>query len=334
MNLKYNTNNIILFEPTVSILKNALLINYKKVGTRFFGKVASWPKGTIEYKQQVDFRVVSENEFCINTKDKLNPICEYPKLDYLFNKNYIFSQFDLREYLGYDTDTEGFVEFNNSIELLRYLNVKTYNELFFENKERDIVFIIRNPIKRILSGITQIIMYTIGELYNNEILRNELKFYTHLQDSNIKNVIRYCNQFAEIGSDSKLEIESLNKIYEFILFKKWDLIFGDIHTENYLHNYIEWIYNIKNKSRIKIVDLEYCSSNKALNFFSNLKGDDSLKELWKEVYEHTETNKVFYNMFLEFIINKREYPLWDFLKSEFNHYNSLIESPYYVDLKD
>lgn len=41
--ISYNFDNII-FEPTISILKNALLINYKKVGTRYFNEISSYPK--------------------------------------------------------------------------------------------------------------------------------------------------------------------------------------------------------------------------------------------------------------------------------------------------
>lgn len=326
-----------IFEPTVSILKNALLINYKKVGTRYFNQLSSFPNDVDTYRKQIDLQII--DRLHIDTSEHIH---EYSKINYRFGNSYhVITPFDLNKYFHYDNDLSFFGDFNTSLEFLNYLNCSSYNELFFENKDRDIVFIIRNPLKRILTGISQIITVNTGMLYNDIGLRNELKFYTKLEDSNIENVMKYCN-LSDSDLYSKLEIDSVFKIFEFITFKKWDWILEDIHTENYLQNYIEWIHNVKDKSRVKVIDLEHCRSKKSFEFFSNLRGDSELTKVWEEFDRYQESNKLLYNKFLELFQFKNfksnqddiKNPITNYLRNEFKMYEALINSPYYLDLKD
>ena len=42
------------FEPTINLFKNALVFNYKKVGTRFFREIVSYPHNINKQNKQLD----------------------------------------------------------------------------------------------------------------------------------------------------------------------------------------------------------------------------------------------------------------------------------------
>jgi hypothetical protein len=325
-----------VFEPTLTILKNAIILSYKKIGTRYFSIMASLPDDIYTDKKQIELNIV--NDLHINKNNiEDNSIFEYSKINYGLNKYYVLTPFDLNKYQQYIVDVSGFSEFTNTNEMLKYLSVDSYNELLFQNKHRDIVFLIRNPLKRLLSGITQILFANIEQFYNDEELRTEFKFYSKLTDSDIKKLLK----MDKLNRGNSLDNNELNNLYTFFKFiveKKWNWILGDIHTENYLFNYLELIQNINDKSRIKIIDLEDCRTKKSLEFFSNLRGDNVLEQNWDDLEQQRESNIFLYRMFIDNYINNfnvfKNSALKFYLNQEYQIYNSLINSPYFVDLKD
>ena len=104
---------------------------------------------------------------------------------------------------------------------LEWNNVSNYNEFFLEN-DKPFVFIIRNPIKRLFSALSEIVKYG-EEGTMEELLRN-----------------------------------------------RWSRIMSDVHSENYLHHFKFWIENIKDKSKIVVLDLEELRTKKAKEFFLSI----------------------------------------------------------------
>lgn len=340
-----NINFRYSFEPTLNPFKNGLLVNYKKVGTRFFGQLLSLPEQLSENKIQMDL-IISKHPTQIN--GILLDAKQY-QLNYEYETKFCYTEFDTIHPSYPPRHILNFVEFSNSIEFLKYCEVENYTELFFNNK-KDIIFLIRNPIHRFFSGVIQnlyTLMYGISE---NENLITEISFYTGLTKDDIINTSNlisdpYMTQHI-LSSFKKNEIELL---ISFIIEKQWNLIFQDIHTDNYLFNYVEWIHHIKDKSKIKIIDLKDCLSNKSLDFFVNLMGNELLKTQfeesldpltwWEWLSEQTGTNKPVYRLFIDKILQSNpnffgNSALQYYLRSEYEIYDSLINSPYYVNLKD
>jgi len=328
----YFSNRV--FEPTITIFKNALIISYKKVGTRYFSILASLPHDIHLNKKQIEFTVIDNLDSYDILEESLS---EQSKINYGCNNHYILTQFDLNKYFYYDRDVMGFNDFTSTKEMFKYLNVNSYNELLFENKNRDIIFLIRDPLKRILSGITQILFAAINDFCNNEDIISEIKFYSKLTDEDIKKLLK----LDKSNINDSLSLDELNifyKVFEFLIEKKWNLILGDIHTENYLYNYIELIQNVSDRNKIKIIDLEQCSSNKSKDFFSNLRGDNELYIAWDFLERNKESNKYLYDIIFEKYINDfdkfKNSSLKSYLNPEYKVYNSLINSSYFVNLED
>lgn len=333
------------FEPTLNPFKNGLLVNYKKVGTRFFGQLLSLPLDLSQSKIQMDL-VIQKNP---RQNESISLDTPLYQLDYQYETKFCYTEFDEIYDLNVHKHPKNFTEFSNSSEFLKYCEVENYNELFFNNK-KDIIFLIKNPIHRFFSGIIQVLYTILNDVLENEKLINELIFYTKLTKEDILKLSHTLS--TEYITDYTLESTNKNEIellISFIIEKQWNLIYQDIHTANYLFNYVEWIHRIKDKSKIKIIDLKYCLSNKSLDFFTNLMGNDLLKTqypeasttqtYWESMANQTGTNKPVYRLFIDkmfqfkpdFLDNSA---LKHFIKDEYEIYDSLIKSPYYVDLKD
>jgi exonuclease III len=109
------------------------------------------------------------------------------------------------------------------------------------------------------------------------------------------------------------------------------------------------MHHVKDKTKIKIIDLKDCLSNKSLDFFTNLLGTDILKTqhpeteepytYWDWTRNHTGTNKPVYKLFIDKLLQSNSNFLKNssveyYLRNEYEIYDSLINSPYYVNLKD
>lgn len=330
------------FEPTINPFKNGLLVNYKKVGTRFFGQLLSLPLPLSENKIQMDL-IISKHP-----RQTTQHIFDAPQyqLNCGYETKFCYTEFDN---IHPSSHNQNFLDFSNSIEFLKYCEVENYNELFFNNK-KDIIFLIRNPIQRFFSGVIQILYGIMYQISENDDLLKEINFYTGLTKDEIINV---CNIISDPYGDelllSSLKKNEIELLISFIIEKQWNLIFQDIHTDNYLFNYVEWIHHIKDKNKIKIINLKDCLSNKSLDFFTNLLGTDILKTqqpenegpytYWDWMSSQTGTNKPVYKLFIDKILQSNSNffgnsSLEYYLRNEYEIYDSLVNSPYYINLND
>lgn len=328
-----------IFEPTLNPFPNGLLVNYKKVGTRFFSSLISLPNPFYytENRIQLDFKI-TDNPI---GWDINNPIHEnFHKINFRFGNSYLYSEFDFVKYADYGNDLTGFDKFSSTQEFLKYSEVSNCNELLFENK-KDIIFLIRNPIERFLSGLIQVIYHFTSEVTNDENVRNDLKYFTKFDDNRLKKIVKLLtNGEAKEEDFNQKNIDDVNLVISYILQHCWHYLFQDIHTQNYLRNYVEWIHHIKDKNKIKIINLKDCKSLNAKKFFNELRGDNLAEKHWNIVSLSQNSNKFIYDNFLKKIIISDDFDLLSnesfqhYISDEFNTYNSLIKSPYYVNLQD
>lgn len=333
------------FKPTLTIFKNALVINYKKVGTRFMGLIGSIPNTPIENKVQIDLYFHTHKTY-LSTKDDIR----HEMIDELGVKNYIYTSFDVWEVdklnLNGDMDLEvlhdnyvGFNLFKSTNELLQYENVNSLNELLFENQHKDIILVLRNPIKRYVSGAVQILYSIIDEIPNNQILRNQIKFFTNLTDNDLEDLYKKLRtNIISTNPESILTIDktTLYKLLKYLIETRADLMFSDIHTENYLAFYLKLINKIKDKTKIKIIDIDDCNSNTAYKFFDGLRGDSLITNTFDFQKVTSESNKPLYELFIKFFVGDDVF--WNssmryYLEYEYYNYDVLINTSYYIDLK-
>jgi len=309
------------FQPSFHPFNNGFVINYKKVGTRFISHLNSYPLNEFDEKLQVDLNFLPFYDVENLSKRELNFLTHTSYLSFeLDNKN---------EKLDYSA----YSKYTNFDEFLNFCNAKDANDLIF-NPSKDIIFLIKHPSSRCLSGITQVIGGFYESVLNNEIELNEVLRYTGLSSSEFKRIFKiYLDIHHKMQVFDTDVINFVSKVLNYILDRRWDIIFQDIHIRNYLENYIEWIYNIKDKSKIKIIDLNQISSKKGLDFFNNLRGDDVLNSFWNtpESFKRQESNKNIYYSLLE-NINNRTISLY--LEHEVWAYERLVNSPYFIDLSD
>lgn len=269
-----------IFEPSVNVFKNGIVINHFKVGTRFIQEVASGnSKLTNEDNQQVQF--ILSNSVILDENQNL---LKY--VDFHFEKKYIRGPWtdSGRKYI---LDTYKLWKDDES-----FLNSQGYSNYtdFFLNNQKDIIFVIRNPIHRFFSGIIQILSFNPNDI----------------------------------------TIESFGKL----LRENWESIISDVHTVNYLEHFKEFIYNINDKSKIKIIDLSHLKSNKACEFFCSLREDNLPKEIYSNlessIDSNRETYQKLYKLYKEVEID--ESILIQYLKTEYAYYLELKKSKYFLSL--
>lgn len=332
------------FEPTLNPFKNGLLVNYKKVGTRYMGELLSLPYNSTLNKLQMDVQITRQE---LASELKIYDDLHY-QVNYEFYNKFCYTEFD--KFHNYDPNNQGLIYnlYSNSNEFLNYCGVKNYNELFFENK-KDIIFLIRNPLQRFFSGVIQILYHTLHSISDDVNLRKDINFYTGLTDSDLNKLSEILvNTNPSEKSIFQFQKNEITLLVSFLIEKKWDLLFQDIHTQNYLFHFVEWIHHIHDKNKIKIIDLKDCRSNKSLEFFVKLMGNTILKSnvedshhstYWEWMTTQMGTNTLIYNLVINKIVNSNpnflnNSSIYHYLKSEIEIYKSLTNSPYFIDLKD
>lgn len=316
------------FEPTLSFFKNGIVFNYKKCGTRFFRELASYPNSIHTDNKQFDvsFR---KNSFTDIDSDLY-------KLNYDFKSFYLLTPFDNE---SLDPYVKNSFKYKNTLELLNDEGVNSFNELILENKNKDIIFVIRNPIKRFFSGLTQIIISFREKILTDDSELNLFKLTSTLSDKEIKVFVKNYNLHPRIEFQKVDDIDIIDtfvKVLFYILKYRWEYILQDIHTENYLRNYHELVSNIKNKSKIKIIDLDDCNTDSSVEFFSQLRGDDLLKPIWDSFLEKNQESNVFvYKRLLsnsKYLKELADIPIFSYLKNEQLAYLQLKESKYFIKI--
>lgn len=270
------TNHI--FEPTVNIFQNGIVINHQKVGTRFLQEIASGNSTLAsEDNKQIQFQIFNTPHY---SDINLKPI------KYHFKTRYVCAPWNNN---GKKFLTDTYTQWKSDEDFLNSQGLDNYTDFFFNNPN-DVIFIIRNPIHRFFSGIIQILAV------------------------DIKNIT-----ISEFGK---------------ILKENWKDILSDIHTVNYLENYKEFIYNIKDKSKVKIIDLSHLKSKKSCDFFCKLRGDDDILPIYENINNHVDSNKKLYSSLYSLYedIEPNDSTVIQYLKTEYIHYLDLKSSKYFVPL--
>lgn len=339
------------YEPTLSPFKNALLITNKKVGSRFMGDISSMPKYYGLNKLQIDLYfnnnpLLSEKNKTINKDDNT--------IQTITGTKYVYTSFDIwkNELSTWDESNgpntivfdkfDGYNHYKTTADFLKYQQVDSMQELLFENPHKDIVLVMRNPIRRFVSGCVQLLFPIIDNLPTDILTREELKYYAGVGDKELKNIYKFFNQNniqSNGGSLGELDDRILSKILKYLVEKRTELVLQDIHTTNYLHNVKELIYNIKDKNRIKIINLDECKSIKGYKFFDDLRGDTLVSDYYtnknNSTQIHKDTNTQLYDFFITSYLNSSDFhatTMRFYLEPEFNIFYELQNSPYFVKL--
>jgi len=272
-----------IFEPTVNIFQNGIVINHQKVGTRFLEKVVSETTGySATDNRQIMFKIFRDPTLQNNTST----------INYHMSERYVFTPWhDLNEDELRDRPLlkERYKDWKDDKTFFESNGVETYTDFFFNNP-KDIYFIIRSPIHRFFSGILEIL---------------------------------------------SVEPEGITlERFRHIIMNNWKSIFEDIHTIHYLEHVKEMIYNIKDKSKIKIIDLSHLKSKQACEFFCNLRGDDKVREIYNNIHNNVDSNKILYSQFYSLYSQEdlHNSSFVRYLKTEYYYYQELKNSQYFLDL--
>lgn len=122
--------------------------------------------------------------------------------------------------------------------------------------------------------------------------------------------------------------------FRWIMMNNWRSIFEDIHTVNYLEHIKEMIYNIKDKSRIKILDLSHLKTENAYQLFCDLRGDTKIKNIYKNLDHEVNSNKDLYSQFYSLYSSEdlEGASFVRYLRNEYGNYLELRNSEYFLNL--
>ena len=307
-----------MFEPTISIFDKAVVICFQKVGTRFFLFLSNWPKSINEvynqYQINISYDSGNNSKFTLNTE----------------TGDYNTSMFFLDEHKNTFSDINSFLQ-NNGGDM----------NTFFFNNEKDMYFVIRDPIVRFLSGISQIASSYVGELLTQPEERIIIKSLSDITDGEIDHIYNNYNHYFNEWDDftennlSNVDINIFVKIIVYIINHKPYLYFYDAHTQHYLSKYKDLIYNIKDKTKIKIIDLADCNKKSAYNLFNTWSDNIDYINAYNNTTGHIVSNKKLYNH-IKFLLNSDDSPisqsLYYFLLTEIKEYEQLKNSKYFIKL--
>jgi len=313
-----------MYNPSVTVFDKCIFVQYKKVGTRYISGIASYPQNESVDCHQLELFFVTNPDFGVNSDLETHTI-KGSLFDY-----YVYTSFDI---LHNQHEISKFKKFTSNKEFLEYSKVNNFTEFCFENP-RDLYFVVRNPIERFLSGAIQILLSATTDLIIDEKTREELKFFTKINDRQLKDAIKvFQNANSDVSALSAIPNKILFPIFEYFIEKKWDLLFEDVHTENYLHHFKRWIHDIKDKNKLKIIDISQFSSDKSKEFIKSLRTDFNDERSFELIELFKSSNKKIYEDFLENYAMKN-LAFFNYLKTETQIYSSLINSKFFVDLKD
>jgi hypothetical protein len=306
------------FECVANIFDKAIVICQPKVGSRFFLFLSNWPKTIDEIYNQYQINLMYGTDD--NPTLGLNTVFTNFKTSISFIEEHKNSCYDYNTFFSKN-------------------NVSNMNEFFLENP-KDIYFVIRNPIKRFLSGISQIASMYVGEFITQIDERERIKRLGNLTDFEIDNIYNnyndYFNEYTKFSDDNlaKIDVQIFVKIVLYIINHAPHLYQYDSHTYNYLFKYKELIYNVSDKNKIKIIDLEDCSKKSAYDLFNTWSDTIEYSNAYYNTNGHTVSNSKLYNH-IDFIVNDetpQSQAIYNFLSNEIKEYNELKNSKYFVKL--
>lgn len=309
------------FEPSIFIFNNAVLITYKKVGTRFFEIISTENISNVR----------RENSKFLDTFWKLSPRESDKNIVKL---NDIYTQ-EVSIKTGFDYDENFSFYYKTLDNLFKQEEVSGFQELLFENSKKDIILVIRNPVVRFFSGLIQVLLNISITAYENEPIQEHILKYSGVSPDELKKFIKnFKGHLNNQTTNSELEI-IVNKLINYCLHHNFHDLAGDIHTQNFLSGYIDIVNTIKDKSKLKIIDLSELNSENGLKFLSNLRGDDLLSNYFKEQgFINRNSNSIFYENIINSVLkNPKSYTLViNWLKIDIANYLKLKKSPYFVKI--
>lgn len=323
----FQYENTYIYSPMVTVFDKSVFVQYKKAGTRYISGISSYPLS--EVKDCFQLELFIQTQPMMGT-DLSMDIENYKIVSSIYDL-YAFTSFDHAK--DHIVEIEKFKKFTSTKEFLDYTNVLNFTQFFFENP-RDLYFVIRNPIERFLSGVIQILLSGVNETILNEKTREDIKYYTKITDRELKDAMKI---FDKTNSDlyhlNEIPKNILFPIMEYFIEKKIDITFTDTHTENYLHYFKDWMYDVKDKNKIKIIDISQFSTNTAKKMITSLNTNIVENDAFDLIEPFKSSNKKVYQDFLSEYATKN-LTFFNYLKSEIQIYNSLIDSKFFVDLSD
>ena len=176
---RVNSLSQIVFEPTLTIFDNVIVVNYKKVGTRFFQTLADLPSSSnniFNNSKQIDIKFVKIDG--IVPPEKYNQIFKTKLANYLI-------EFDFKHHDGKWKDVESFLSYNE---------VDNMTDFFKKNK-KPFIFVLRNPVERFFSGATQILTTYCTEKLIDKDEQNKVKKIFDITDHDLEIIINNYNDF-------------------------------------------------------------------------------------------------------------------------------------------
>jgi len=315
----------IVFEPTLTIFDNVIVVNYKKVGTRFFQTLADLPSSSNDIfnnSKQIDIKFVKIDG--IVPSDKYNQIFKTKLTNYLI-------EFDFEHHDGEWKDADSFLKYNN---------VDNITDFFKKNK-KPFIFVVRNPVERFFSGATQILTSYCTETLTDKDEQNEIKKIFDITDYDLQKVMERSNEFFEESFNQRLDwghtttdgVESFAKILLYVLEYKWDLIMQDVHTETYLDNIKSLLIEIDDKKN-KIIDLNQCNTKNAFEFFNTFTNDFIYSTDYNKIIKSKQSNLHIYDFLVKMHDNNVHTmeAIPHLLKKEYSYYKELINSSYFYNI--
>ena len=266
-----------IFEPTINVFKNGIVINHQKVGTRFLEKVVS---------TNTMYSTTDSNQIMFQIKRDSYKKSILTHIDYHMGTRYVIAPWHDR---SKKEIVDTYKNWKDDLSFLESNGVTSYTDFFFNNP-KDIYFIIRSPIHRFFSGVLEILA---------------------------------------------VEPEGITlERFRHIIMNNWRTIFEDIHTVHYLEHIKEMIYNVKDKSKIKIIDLSHLKSEKACQFFCDLRDDLRVRKIYNNIDNNVDSNKELYSQFYSLYSNEdlETASFVRYLKTEYFYYQELKNSQYFLDL--
>jgi hypothetical protein len=189
--------------------------------------------------------------------------------------------------------------------------------------------------------------------YSLADIQEEYDFFkkvTGFSDDTIKILIHlYKNtQHTDEQIVNSLPADILVATYKYLLDYKWQLLVSDIHVQPYLSHFLELMYNMRDSSKIKIIDLKHLRSEKSIKFISDLY-ENQKEELYSTNAENTirtikfESNSRIANIlantytsgnFITRASGRDLYYIEEYINHEYTLYNELLSSSHFINLED
>jgi len=287
------SNYFAYYNPTVTFFNKLNVVNYKKCGTRFLINVAK------SHSSQFDlFFKVNQPPTELQHNLKIDGI-------------------------NFDVSTPNLDLFNYQLSLQ---NIKSLSSLFLDNSENKLVYIIRNPFLRFISGLTQ----NLRNFFYEETLsladKNYLN-YNGFSSNDIDNFIKYFD--GDLNNLHTIDTSLLKTFVYFYVQKYFYYLIDDIHTENYLSFVRRLIVNSKSEN-LDIIDIDDCEKYHLFDYIKSNTNDVN-NMVWSDIEGEVASNKHIYDIIYDVVYSfsfTNEY-----LRSEVYSYYLLKKSKYYKEIK-